>query len=102
MLTLFLSLFLSVAEAHSGGTDAYGCHTDSSTGTSHCHNEGSTSSTGTTSSSGGDPIIVATAIATFVITIGVVVYVLNKKPNNGAKNIFPRKRREWKLDPNAV
>lgn len=23
--------------AHSGGTDAYGCHVDSSTGLRHCH-----------------------------------------------------------------
>jgi uncharacterized protein YfaQ (DUF2300 family) len=24
--------------AHSGGTDAYGCHTNSKTGVYHCHN----------------------------------------------------------------
>ena len=29
-----------VARAHSGGTDANGCHTDSSTGGRHCHGKG--------------------------------------------------------------
>jgi hypothetical protein len=29
----------SVASAHSGGTDKFGCHVDSSTGTRHCHGE---------------------------------------------------------------
>jgi hypothetical protein len=33
-----LSLFVSgAALAHSGGTDAYGCHTDHKTGFYHCH-----------------------------------------------------------------
>ncbi|MDP1543158.1 MAG: YHYH domain-containing protein [Polycyclovorans sp.] len=27
----------SIAAAHSGGTDAYGCHVDSKTGIRHCH-----------------------------------------------------------------
>ncbi|MER0344235.1 YHYH domain-containing protein [Vibrio vulnificus] len=29
---------VSVAAAHSGGTDANGCHTNSKTGDYHCHN----------------------------------------------------------------
>lgn len=28
------------AVAHSGGTDAYGCHTNHTTGVYHCHNRG--------------------------------------------------------------
>lgn len=30
----------TAAHAHSGGTDANGCHTDSSTGSRHCHGDG--------------------------------------------------------------
>jgi hypothetical protein len=34
-----LPLSPSLAVAHSGGTDQYGCHVDHSTGQRHCHNE---------------------------------------------------------------
>lgn len=37
---LFIALLFSsfVANAHSGRTDAYGCHTNHKTGDYHCHN----------------------------------------------------------------
>lgn len=39
-LIAFVGLFLTnVAFAHSGGTDANGCHNDSSTNTVHCHTD---------------------------------------------------------------
>lgn len=49
-----LALLLAFAVAgHSGGTDANGCHTDSSTGVYHCHNStGGGGSTGGGSSGG--------------------------------------------------
>lgn len=34
----FCLAFSPVALAHSGGTDASGCHTNHSTGEYHCHN----------------------------------------------------------------
>ena len=34
---LFLALHSPLALAHSGGTDANGCHTNSKTGEYHCH-----------------------------------------------------------------
>lgn len=35
--TLALVLASSLAAAHSGGTNAVGCHTDHRTGAYHCH-----------------------------------------------------------------
>ena len=37
LIVFFLS---PEAQAHSGGTDAAGCHTDNSNGSYHCHNGG--------------------------------------------------------------
>ena len=38
ILALLLAVsFTSMAMAHSGGTDANGCHTNSKTGDYHCH-----------------------------------------------------------------
>lgn len=37
VIAAIVTLFASVAFAHSGGTDAYGCHTDHKTGGYHCH-----------------------------------------------------------------
>ena len=37
---LFLTLLSSALYAHGGGTDSYGCHNQTSTGTYHCHNGG--------------------------------------------------------------
>jgi hypothetical protein len=37
LLALLAIGFCSGAQAHSGGTDAYGCHNQTSTGTYHCH-----------------------------------------------------------------
>jgi len=34
---LFVSSLLTLSVAHSGGTDARGCHTDHKTGWYHCH-----------------------------------------------------------------
>lgn len=39
-VVLVACLDASVVRAHSGGTDASGCHVDSSTGTRHCHGTG--------------------------------------------------------------
>ena len=52
---LFLISLLADSNAHSGGTDENGCHTDSSTGTRHCHND-SGSSSSDTSSSKSEPV----------------------------------------------
>ncbi|MEE3649443.1 MULTISPECIES: YHYH domain-containing protein [unclassified Brenneria] len=35
----FLAMTASSAFAHSGGTDANGCHTNHKTGDYHCHNK---------------------------------------------------------------
>jgi hypothetical protein len=45
-----VALFSVSSYAHSGGTDANGCHTDSSTGSYHCH------STGSSGGIGGGPV----------------------------------------------
>lgn len=37
---LAAALVPTLARAHSGGTDSFGCHVDSSTGIRHCHDEG--------------------------------------------------------------
>ncbi len=37
ILALVACLFASAALAHGGGTDQYGCHTQRSIGTYHCH-----------------------------------------------------------------
>lgn len=34
---LLLTLASTFAQAHSGGKDKYGCHTDRKTGVYHCH-----------------------------------------------------------------
>ena len=34
---VFFGVVSVTAVAHSGGTDAYGCHVDSKTGIRHCH-----------------------------------------------------------------
>lgn len=36
-IVLMLLVGFSLAFSHSGGTDAYGCHTNSKTGDYHCH-----------------------------------------------------------------
>lgn len=38
ILFFFSALISSAAIAHSGGTNANGCHTNSKTGDYHCHN----------------------------------------------------------------
>ena len=44
-LTMAITLLPIQGSAHSGGTDRYGCHMDSRTGSYHCnHGTGSTSS----------------------------------------------------------
>ena len=40
------------ANAHSGGTDQYGCHTQGSTGSYHCHGRGASARTSGQGSSG--------------------------------------------------
>lgn len=35
---LFITLLPILGHAHSGGTDAYGCHHDRKNGGYHCHN----------------------------------------------------------------
>lgn len=37
LIALMLAFAASLAFAHSGGTDSNGCHTQTSTGTYHCH-----------------------------------------------------------------
>lgn len=37
IIGLILAAMANIAVAHSGGTDAYGCHKDRSTGIYHCH-----------------------------------------------------------------
>jgi hypothetical protein len=36
-ILILLALMVAGAVAHSGGTDAYGCHTNHKTGVYHCH-----------------------------------------------------------------
>lgn len=36
-LTILILALSLTAQAHSGGTDAAGCHTDRATGVYHCH-----------------------------------------------------------------
>jgi len=39
ILVIILSFFsVNSLVSHSGGTDSYGCHTNSKTGGYHCHN----------------------------------------------------------------
>ncbi|MDH5232070.1 MAG: YHYH domain-containing protein [Gammaproteobacteria bacterium] len=44
ILLFSLLVFASATHAHSGRTDSNGCHKDSKTGTTHCHNSGSLTS----------------------------------------------------------
>lgn len=37
IITLLVATASTAAFAHSGGTDAYGCHVDRQTGIRHCH-----------------------------------------------------------------
>lgn len=37
IIAAIITLFASVAFAHSGGTDASGCHLNHKTGVYHCH-----------------------------------------------------------------
>lgn len=37
IIALAIVVAASFAQAHSGGTDAQGCHTNSKTGVYHCH-----------------------------------------------------------------
>ncbi len=37
VLVLAFIMAMSIAYAHSGGTDKFGCHTDHKTGFYHCH-----------------------------------------------------------------
>lgn len=53
-------LLAQSAAAHSGGTNASGCHTDSSTGVYHCHSSSRSSSS---SSFDGDPTALGLALA---------------------------------------
>jgi hypothetical protein len=39
-ISLFVILGMTLAVAHSGGTDAYGCHHNHKTGGYHCHKSG--------------------------------------------------------------
>lgn len=66
-LTLILAVAVaatpSIALAHSGGTDANGCHNDSSTGTRHCHNEGG-------GGGGGDDLDDSTKVTILLLVLG--------------------------------
>ena len=63
--------------AHSGGTDSSGCHTDSSTGSSHCHGDsgGDGSGDGVSSTT---MIIVGSLLAVGIA--GIVWYLVAKAP----------------------
>lgn len=37
IITIVITLAASFAQAHSGGTNSAGCHTDHKTGVYHCH-----------------------------------------------------------------
>lgn len=37
IVTIVLAVTSGLAVAHSGGTDAYGCHVNHKTGIYHCH-----------------------------------------------------------------
>lgn len=59
IIALFLMItYSSAVFSHSGGTDSYGCHTDSSTGSYHCHND----------SSGSSDTAIASALAILLVT----------------------------------
>ena len=62
--------FSPEAQAHSGGTDAAGCHTDNSNGSYHCHNGG-----GGGGASGGDPTVVLAVLGGIVLVVLVVLFV---------------------------
>ena len=59
------------AYAHSGGTDSMGCHRESSTGTRHCHNGGTS---GGARSGDEDRLVVVGAVLIGAIVVGVATY----------------------------
>ena len=101
MLALTISLFLTVAHATSGGTDSDGCHTDSSTNSYHCHNEGSGTTQGSQGSTGslapGGWIVISVA----AIGGGLLYWKLRKDQNLQLSPLF-HKKRNWNLDSNEV
>ena len=69
-LTICLTLALAptTSWAHSGRTDSAGCHTDSRTGSRHCHGGGGASRGGGGASRGGDGLSRGGVVA--LVTIG--------------------------------
>ena len=102
MLALTISLFLTVAHATSGGTDSDGCHTDSSTNSYHCHNEGSGTTQGSQGSqtplNRGERILLISVMA---IGGGLLYWKLRKDQNLQLSPLF-HKKRNWNLDSNEV
>lgn len=70
----FSLLISSLAGAHSGNTDEYGCHIDHSTGLRHCHN-----SKDDDSGSGGDVLLIVAGI----VAAGAIIWLITKSNKTG-------------------
>lgn len=82
-----LALVSSAVRAHSGGTDAYGCHTDSRTGDYHCHSGsggGGGGSSGGLSPREGYTLALAGAALGTAIAAGCTLYIFIKRAREPA------------------
>lgn len=82
---LALTLSPVVVSAHSGGTDAQGCHTDSSTGTRHCHGGGGGGSGG----GGGevDESVIVISVMVGVVALIVLIYLATSDGGGGSRQL---------------
>lgn len=87
-------IYSPVAFAHGGGTDANGCHTDSSTGTRHCHGTTTGGGSGSTTESSDEEIValvVLGGVAVLVVgaVVGLMVWKSKKQKEQTVQNIKP-------------
>jgi len=85
LVIIITILIPQVSFSHSGGTDSNGCHTDSSTGTRHCHNSSNSSES---SDSGGSVELIILAV---ILVSGIIYWQYSSKSslksnNEGIKN----------------
>lgn len=85
VVALSLALLPLSAGAHGGGLDAYGCHTNHSTGSYHCHRGASTSGESSSSERGETevrPAVIVGGVA--VVVVVVVVAVVASRRSRGS------------------
>ncbi len=89
LVTLGLLTAPVVGNASPGGTDKYGCHTNSSTGVYHCHGGGSGSGGGSEGGELSNDEAAVLVISVVILTLGGIIYYSTRDPGGSTASITP-------------